>query len=289
MSQSRLTLYAIIAGAVLILASQTFYVVDQTQQALVFRFGKVVRTVNVDGSGDLGPGLKVKVPFVENMLMFDKRNQSLETTEREILAGNQERLVVDAFVRFRISDPFRYYSALGDPTTAGDRLLLRLNASLREALGRASSDDIISSKRASLMNVIRDNLSRQARASRLGIEVIDVRIRRADLPQANQEAVFARMETARQQQATRIRAEGDQKALEIVATATGQAENIRGEGDAERAQLFAESYGRDPSFASFYRSMQAYETSMAQGDATLVLSPDSEFFKYFSRGSGGVQ
>lgn len=284
MNQTRLMLYAIIAGAVLIVASQTFYVVDQTQQALVIRFGEVVRTVNQTSSGDLGPGLKLKVPFVESRVMFDKRNQSLETTEREIIAGNQERLVVDAFVRFRINDPYRFYTALGDQSTAGDRLLLRLNASLREALGRASSDDIISSKRAALMSTIRDNLGRQARASRLGIEVIDVRIRRADLPEANQAAVYTRMQTARQQEATRIRATGDQLALEIVATSTGEAENIRGEGDAERAQLFAQSYGRDPGFAAFYRSMKAYEASMGQGDATMVLSPDSDFFKYFSKG-----
>ncbi|MBX3479829.1 MAG: protease modulator HflC [Caulobacter sp.] len=285
MTQNRLMFLAIITGLVVIVASQTFYVVDQTQQALVIRFGEVVRTVNKTGSGDMGPGLKVKIPFVESRVMFDKRNQSLETTEREIIAGNQERLVVDAFVRYRISDPYRFYNALGDQSTASDRLLLRLNASLREALGRASSDDIISSKRAALMNTIRDNLSRQAKASRLGIEVVDVRIRRADLPEANQAAVYTRMQTARQQEATRIRAEGDQKALEIVATATGEAENIRGEGDAERAQLFAQSYGRDPGFAAFYRSLKAYEASMGQGDATMVLSPDSDFFKYFSRGA----
>jgi membrane protease subunit HflC len=156
---------------------------------------------------------------------------------------------------------------------------------LRQALGTANSEDIISSKRSALMNVIRDNLIRQARSSRLGIEIIDVRIKRADLPAANQTAVYERMRTAREQEATRIRAEGDQKQREIIATATGEAERIRGEGDAERARLFAESFGRDPGFAAFYRSMKAYVASMAQGDATLVLSPDSDFFKYFGRGA----
>ena len=284
MNRNRLTLLAMIGGGLLILASQTFYVLDQTQQAVIIQIGKVVRVVNAPGNDD-GPGLKAKWPFVESHLVFDKRNQMLEATQEEIIAGNQERLVVDAFIRYRIRDPYRFYTALGDADTASNRLEQRLNAALRQALGTANSEDIISSKRSALMNVIRDNLIRQARSSRLGIEIIDVRIKRADLPAANQTAVYERMRTAREQEATRIRAEGDQKQREIIATATGEAERIRGEGDAERARLFAESFGRDPGFAAFYRSMKAYDASMAQGDATLVLSPDSDFFKYFGRGA----
>ncbi len=284
MNRNRLTLLAMIGGGLLILASQTFYVLDQTQQAVIIQIGKVVRVVNAPGNDD-GPGLKAKWPFVESHLVFDKRNQMLEATQEEIIAGNQERLVVDAFIRYRIRDPYRFYTALGDADTASNRLEQRLNAALRQALGTANSEDIISSKRSALMNVIRDNLIRQARSSRLGIEIIDVRIKRADLPTANQTAVYERMRTAREQEATRIRAEGDQKQREIIATATGEAERIRGEGDAERARLFAESFGRDPGFAAFYRSMKAYDASMAQGDATLVLSPDSDFFKYFGRGA----
>jgi membrane protease subunit HflC len=284
MTRNRLTLLAMIGGGLLLLASQTLYVLDQTQQAVIIQIGKVVRVVNAPGNDD-GPGLKAKWPFVESHLVFDKRNQMLEATQEEIIAGNQERLVVDAFIRYRIRDPYRFYTALGDADTANNRLEQRLNAALRQALGTANSEDIISSKRSALMNVIRDNLIRQARSSRLGIEIIDVRIKRADLPAANQTAVYERMRTAREQEATRIRAEGDQKQREIIATATGEAERIRGEGDAERARLFAESFGRDPGFAAFYRSMKAYDASMAQGDATLVLSPDSDFFKYFGRGA----
>ncbi|MES2034349.1 MAG: protease modulator HflC [Pseudomonadota bacterium] len=288
MTSNRLVFYGVVAFAALIVLAQTLYVVDQRSQALVVRFGEVVRVVNAPGADD-SPGLKIKIPFVETRILFDKRNLVQETTEEEIIAGNQERLVVDAFLRYRIRDPYRFYTALGDSRTASDRLEQRLNAALREQLGTAASEDIISGKRSALMAATRESLVRQARTSRLGIEVIDVRIRRADLPQANQTAVFERMRTARQQEATRIRAEGEQRRREIVATATGEAENIRGQGDAERAKLFASSFGKDPSFAAFYRSMAAYEASLGQGDATLVLSPDNAFFKYFGRGPTATQ
>ncbi|MDO9336371.1 MAG: protease modulator HflC [Caulobacter sp.] len=284
-NRNKLTILAIFVGGLLLLASQTFYVIGQTEQAVIVQLGKVVRVVNAPGRGD-GPGLKVKIPLSESVIRFDKRNQMLEATQEEILTGNKERLMVDAFLRYRVKNPYLFYTALGDGTNGQRRLEQRLNAALRQALGTADSEDIISTRRSELMGVIRNNLARQAASSRLGIEVIDVRIKRADLPLANQNAVYERMKTARQQQSTRIRAEGDQKALEILGTATGEAERIRGEADAERARLFAESFGKDPAFAGFYRSMRAYETSLGQGDATLVLSPDSEFFRYFGRGGG---
>lgn len=284
--RKQLTILAIVAGVLLIVASQSLYVLTQTQQAVILQVGKVVRVVNAPGRGD-GPGLKVKWPFTESVIVFDKRNQMLETSnDEEILTGDQERLVVDAYIRYRIKNPYLFYTRLGDDSRARPLLQQRVNAALRQALGTVDSDDIISARRAELMATIKQNLARQAASSNLGVEIIDVRIRRADLPNANQQAVYERMSTARQQEATSIRAEGSQKQLEIIATATGDAERIRGEGDAERARLFAESYGRDANFAAFYQSMRAYETSMAQGDATLVLSPDSEFFKYFSRGPG---
>jgi len=284
-SRNKLTLLAILVGGLLLLASQTFYIIGQTEQAVVVQLGKVVRVVNAPGRGD-GPGLKVKYPFSESIIVFDKRNQRLEATKEEILTGNKGRLMVDAFLRYRVKNPYLFYTAMGDAANSQSRLEQRLNAALRQALGTADSEDIISNRRAELMGTIRNNLARQAITSRLGIEVIDVRIKRADLPLANQNAVYERMKTARQQQSVRKRAEGDQKALEIVGTATGEAERIRGQADAERARLFAESFGKDPAFAGFYRSMRAYETSLGQGDATLVLSPDSEFFRYFGRGGG---
>ena len=282
MNRQRLIPLAVGAFIALIVIAQTFYVVDQRQQAIVLRFGEPVRVVNALGVND--PGLKLKAPFLENVVKFDKRNQSFETSEEEIIAGNQERLVVDAFVRFRIIDPLRFYTALRDEQTAADRLERLVISSLRQTLGTASSDDIISRRRSQLTLLTRNDMARRVAASRMGVQIIDVRIKRADLPAANEAAVFERMKTARLQEAAEIRAIGEQQRRQIVADATREAETIRGEGDAERAKTFAASFGRDPSFANFYRSMQAYESSMGQGDTTMILSPDSEFFKYFERG-----
>jgi len=284
MNRTNLIRYAVVAFVALIVLAQTLYVVDQRQQAIVVRFGDPVRVVNA--LGDNSPGLKVKVPFLENVVKFDKRNQSFETSEEEIIAGNQERLVVDAFVRFRIIDPLRFYTALRDEQVAADRLERLVISSLRQVLGTATSEDIVSRRRSQLTRLIRDDMERRVTSSRMGVQIIDVRIKRADLPEANEAAVFERMKTARQQQAAEIRAIGEQQRRQIVADATKQAEQIRGEGDAARAKTFASSFGRDPGFASFYRSMQAYEASMGQGDTTMVLSPDSDFFKYFERGTG---
>lgn len=284
MTSPRPALYGIVAAVALIMLSQTFYIVDQTHQALVIRLGEVVRTVNAVPAD--GPGLKVKIPFLESRLLFDKRNQPIQVVRQEILTANQERLMVDAFVRYRINDPVRFYTGLGDDRTAKDRLNSVVNASLRQVLGSVTSEDIISRRRAALTRQVRDNLSDRTTRSRLGLQVIDVRIRSADLPEANQEAVFDRMKTARQQEAARIRAEGAQRQREIVATATQEAETIRGEADAERAKIFASSFGQDPSFAAYYRSLQAYDASLGQG-TTLVLSPDSAFFRYFSKGPTG--
>ncbi len=275
--QNRLTAIGVAAGALLVLLGSTIYQVDQRHQALVIRFGDPIRVVRT-------PGLHLKAPFLDRVVKFDNRNIALNADQEEVIAADQERLVVDAFVRYRISDPRQFYKTLGDETKAKDRLERIVNASLRQTIGRANSEEVIAGKRAVVMAAIRDEVGRQVKASDLGVQIIDVRIRRADLPEANQKAVFERMQTARQQEAAQLRAIGEQQKREIVATATEEGEKIRGEGDARRAELFASSFGRDPNFAAFYRSMQAYEASLGQGDATLVLSPDSAFFKYFQRG-----
>jgi membrane protease subunit HflC len=275
--QNRLTAIGAAAGALLVLLGSTVYQVDQRHQALVIRFGDPIRVVRT-------PGLHLKAPFLDRVVKFDNRNIALNADQEEVIAADQERLVVDAFVRYRISDPRQFYKTLGDETKAKDRLERIVNASLRQTIGRANSEEVIAGKRAVVMAAIRDEVGRQVKASDLGVQIIDVRIRRADLPEANQKAVFERMQTARQQEAAQLRAIGEQQKREIVATATEEGEKIRGEGDARRAELFASSFGRDPNFAAFYRSMQAYEASLGQGDATLVLSPDSAFFKYFQRG-----
>ncbi|MBA4793970.1 MAG: protease modulator HflC [Phenylobacterium sp.] len=287
--------YLIGAVVVLIVLANTFFVVNQREQAVVVRLGDPVRVINA--GPETAAGLKMKVPFLEQVLTFDKRNLALETEEEEIIAADQERLVVDAFIRYRIEDPLQYYRTLRDDRTARDRIQRLVNSSLRQVLGSATSNDIISGARSGVMQRTLADVKARADSSRLGIAVIDVRIRRADLPEANQAAVYRRMETSRQQEAAQVRAVGEQQKREIIAnadkevtitlaTAQEQADQIRGEGDAQRTRIYAQSFGRDPGFASFYRSMQAYEASIGQGDATMVLSPDSQFFRYFERGPG---
>ncbi len=264
----------------LILTNVTLFQVDQKQQALLVRLGDPVRVVSA-------PGLHVKSPF-DTVIRFDKRNiEMINAQPEEVTAADQKRLVVDAFVRYRITDPRQFYRTLGQESVATDRLDRIVNAALREEIGRSTSEEVIAGKRAQVMAAIRDRVARQVAASNLGVQIIDVRIKRADLPPTNEQAVFERMQTARKQEAAELRAIGEQKRREIVATAYEEAEKIRGDADARRAQLFAESFGRDPGFAAFYRSMSAYEKSLGQGDTTLVLSPDSAFFKYFEKGPAG--
>ena len=291
---TRVPIAWLVAGLVAIVVLwNTFYIVDQRKQAVVVRFGNPLGVVNAAGADN--PGLKVKAPFLDNVILLDKRNLALEAEKEEIIAVDQERLVVDAFVRYRISDPLRYYQTLRNETIAADRIERLVNSSLRQILGAASSSDIISGRRGELMAQTRADVAKRAEASKLGIQIIDLRIKRADLPQANQVAVYRRMQTSRQQEAAQLRAVGEQQKREIIAsadkevtitlaTATEQAEITRGQGDAQRTKIFAQSFGKDASFAAFYRSMQAYQAALGQGDTTMVLSPQSDFFKYFERG-----
>jgi len=296
MNQNRLFANIALAIGALVVISNTLFVVDQREQAIVVRFGEPVRVINAT-FGENDAGLKIKAPFLENVISIDKRNQTLEADQEEVIASDQERLVVDSFIRYRISNPLQYYRTLRDERTAADRIERLVNSSLRQVLGSATSSDIISGKRSALMQKTLVDVSRRAEASRLGIEIIDLRIKRADLPAANQTAVFRRMQTSRQQEAAQIRAVGEQGKREIIAgadkevaitlaTATEEAERTRGEGDAKRAAIFASSFGRDPNFANFYRTMKAYEAALGQGDTTMVLSPDSAFFRYFDKGPG---
>jgi membrane protease subunit HflC len=292
----RFVTWAIIAIVVLVVIGNTLFVVEQREQAIVTRFGEAIRVINPPNAPN--PGLQIKAPFLDRVIKFDKRNLSLEADQEEIIGSDQQRLVVDAFVRYRISNPLQYYRTLRDERSAGPLIERLVNSSLRQVLGSATSDEIISGRRGALMQQIKADVARRATTSRFGIEVIDLRIKRADLPAANQPTVYRRMQTARQQMAAQIRAVGEQQKREIIAsadkevaitlaTATETAEATRGEGDAQRTRIFAQAYGRDPSFAAFYRSMQAYEASLGQGDTTLVLSPDSAFFRYFERGPTG--
>ena len=271
-----------------IVGYSALFTVYQTQQALVVRLGKVVRVVNE-------PGLHVKVPFIDSVIDIDKRILDLEAPAQEIIASDQKRLVVDAFARYRIHDPLRFYQTLGSKAAADSQLNILLNSTLRRVLGEVTFIQVVRDERAELMARIRDLIDHEA--ANYGIEVVDARIRRADLPEQNSQAVYQRMQTERQREAAEYRAQGSQKSQEIrakadrdvtvlLADATSHAEQIRGQGDSERNRIFADAYNRDPGFFSFYRSMQAYEKSMQHGDTRLVLRPDSDFFRYFSDPAG---
>ena len=281
---------AIVVAAVIVLvvAYGSLFTVYQTRQALVVRLGDPIRIITE-------PGLHVKVPIIDTVIPIDNRILDLENAAQEVFASDQRRLVIDAFARYRITDALRFYQTVSNIEGANSRLSSLLNAALRRVLGEATLIHVVRDERAALMARVRDQLDREARA--FGIEVVDVRIRRADLPEQNSQAVYQRMQTERQRQAASIRGEGSQKSQEIrakadrdvtvlVAEAQSRGEQIRGEGDAERNRIFAEAYTKDPDFFAFYRSMQAYETGLRANDTRLVLRPDSDFFKYFGNPAG---
>lgn len=286
-------LAVVVLGLGALVVSQSVYMVSEIQQALVVRLGEPRKPVNVNGDE---AGLHFKTPFLEQVLYFDKRNLEFDSEVKEITASDQERLLVDAFVRWRISDPLTFQQSLQDEAFARSRLDGLLDDALRGVLGAVESQEIISGRRAELMQNIQTIVNNGALADGLGIEVIDVKIKRADLPNANAERVFSRMQTERQQVAAGIRAEGEEQGLEIRANAdrearvlraqaTQEAEQIRGEGDRQRNAIYADAYELDPEFFAFYRSMIAYERAI-ESDTTLVLSPDSDFFRYFEDLSG---
>lgn len=297
MSRSNsLIVYAVLAFVAVILLANTLFVVDQRDEAIVLRLGQPVRVIHEPGQA--GAGLNLKIPIMEQVIQFDRRNVALDADQEEIVSADQQRLVVDAFLRYRISNPLQYYQTLHDERTAQDRLQRLVNSSLRQVLGSTNQSDIISGRRDELMQQSKLDVARRAKESRLGIEIIDLRIKRADLPEANRVSVYRRMQTQRAQIAANYRAQGEQQKRQIIAgadkdvaitlaTAQQEGETTRGQGDAQRTRIFGEAFGKDPSFAAFYRSMQAYETGLGQGDTTLVLSPDSAFFKYFEAGPSG--
>ena len=271
-----------------IVGYSSLFTVDQTQQALVVRLGRPVDVVSQ-------PGLNFKAPFIDSVILIDKRILDLENPSQEVIASDQKRLVVDAFARYRIKDPLRFYQSVGSIQAANLQLTTLLNAALRRVLGEVTFIAVVRDEREGLMAKIRSQLDREAEG--YGIQVVDVRIRRADLPDANSQAVYQRMQTERQREAAEFRAQGAQKAQEtrakadreatvIIADANSTAEQIRGAGDAERNRLFAEAYGKDPDFFAFYRSMSAYEQGLRANDTRFLLRPDSDFFRFFGSASG---
>lgn len=275
--------FGALALLVLVLLYSTLFTVSMTQQALVLQFGDPRRAVTE-------PGLHVKIPFIQNVVYLDKRILNLDSPTEEIIAEDQKRLVVDAFARYRIVDPLKFYQTINDPRFTDTRLQPNFVSSLRNVLGGESLEALVRDDRSGLMQQIKTSFNRAAAG--FGIEIVDVRIRRADLPEANSQAIYRRMQTEREREAAELRAQGNETAQRIrsradrdvtvlLAEAERDAQIIRGEGDATRNKVYAEAFGQDPEFFAFYRSMQAYEAGLKGENTTLVLSPDSDFFRYF--------
>jgi modulator of FtsH protease HflC len=281
--QRNLLVIGIAALIALMIITNTIYIVRQDRQAIILRFGEYVGAVNEFGANE--PGVYLKIPFVDTVIIYDKRNIGTTIEGQPIVASDQERLIVDAVVRWRIIDPRRFYQGAISEEGGASRLETFAESAIRRALGAATSNDIISGRRAQLMQLIEADLNASA-ATELGVNVVDVRIRQADLPDETRERVYERMRSERQQVAGRIRAEGERDAAIIRATAQEESERVRGEGDAERARTFARAYGRDPEFAAFYRSMRAYDTAL-DANTPIVVPPDSDFFRYMQSRRGG--
>lgn len=278
----------ILLAIAIFLGLNSVFTVNQTEQALVLRFGQAINIVR-------DPGLYFKLPFIDSVVRIDKRILALDLPEQEVSVSDQKRLRVDAFARYRVVDPLKFYQTLGSVERANEQLATFMNSGLRRVLGESTFQNVVRDQRSQLMTRIRDQVNTQAGG--LGIQVVDVRIRRADLPDANSQAIYTRMQTERAREAAEIRAEGaeaaqrirakaDRDVVVIIAEANREAERLRGEGDGQRNAIFAQAYGQDQDFFSFYRSMQAYETSLGNTDTRLVLNPDSEFFRYFRLPAG---
>ena len=277
---------------VIVLAGFTIYLslftVKEINQAIVLQFGDPKKVLSE-------PGLQVKIPFIQNVVYLDRRILSLDPAPEEVIASDQKRLIVDAYARFKIVDPLKFYISVGDERVARSRLATIINSRIRSVLGKQSLATLLSEDRTKQMAIIQEGVN--AEAEKFGITIIDVRIKRADLPQANSEAIYKRMQTEREREAKEFRAKGAEMAVTITSTADKevtvllanakkQSEIMKGEGDGQRNKIFAQAFGKDPEFFAFYRAMQAYEKALIGGDTSLILSPDSDFFKFF--GNTGV-
>ncbi|MBB4287711.1 protease modulator HflC [Roseospira goensis] len=279
---------AVAVGAVV--AYNALFIVRETEQVIVMQFGDPKRVIQE-------PGLNVKLPFIQNAVVYEKRVMGLNPPGEEVILADQKRVVVDTYTRWRISDPILFYQAVTSEPAARSRLSDIIISALRRVLGNVNLTGLLSEARADLMTRIRDQVDREAAG--LGISITDVRIRRADLPPQTSQAIYARIRSEREREAREARAQGrelaqqiraraDREKTVIIAEAENRAQAIRGQGDAEAIRIYAESFGRDPEFFAFYRSMEAYRKSLSDGGTSMVLSPDSEFFRYFGDIQGGL-
>ena len=261
----------------------SLFIVKEINQAIVLQFGDPKKIIST-------PGLQIKIPFIQNVVFLDRRILSLDPAPEEVIASDQKRLIVDAFARFKITDPLKFYISVGNERVARSRLATIINSRLRSVLGTQSLATLLSEDRTKQMAIIQESVNTEA--EKFGIQIIDVRIKRADLTQANSEAIYRRMQTEREREAKEFRARGAEMAVTITSTADKEvtviladaqkkSEIMKGEGDGQRNKIFADALGRDAEFFAFYRSMQAYEKSLIGGETPLILSPDSEFFKFF--------
>ena len=276
----------IILPLIIVIAATAFFsifIVKEINQAIVLQFGDPKRII-------LKPGLNFKIPFIQNVVFLDKRILNLDTPPEEVIASDQKRLIVDAFARFQIIDPLKFYISVGNERVARSRLSTIINSRIRNVLGQQRLQTLLSEDRSKQMSLIQDGVNNEA--ENFGIKIVDVRIKRADLPPANSEAIYRRMQTEREREAKEFRAKGAEMAITITSTADKevtviladaekQSEIMKGEGDGQRNKIFADAFGKDPEFFAFYRAMQAYEKSLIGGETSLILSPDSEFFKFF--------
>ncbi len=283
MRRSTAIVLGVLGVIVVTFVVSSLFTVHQAEQAIVLRFGEPKRVITE-------PGLNFKLPIAENRITFSKLILNYDGPAEEIIAADQKRLVVDTFTRYRITDPLKFYQAVRTQAGAEGRLGPAVNSSLRSVLGNVPLASVLTSERAALMDEITRIVGVETES--LGVEIIDVRIKRADLPTENSQAIFRRMQREREreaaefraqgaEQALRIRAEADRERVVILAQAQRKSQILRGEGDALRNRIFAEAFGQDPEFFAFYRAMLAYEEALASEDTTMVLSPDSEFFRYF--------
>ena len=271
---------------IVILAVTAFFsifIVKEINQAIVLQFGDPKRIISK-------PGINFKIPFIQNVVFLDKRILNLDAPPEEVIASDQKRLIVDAFARFQIVDPLKFYISVGNERVARSRLSTIINSRIRNVLGTQRLQTLLSEDRTKQMSLIQDGVNNEA--EKFGIKIVDVRIKRADLPQANSEAIYRRMQTEREREAKEFRAKGAEMAVTITSTADKdvtviladaqkQSEIMKGEGDGTRNKIFADAFGQDPEFFAFYRAMQAYEKALIGGETSLILSPDSEFFKFF--------
>ena len=283
MNRTVLSAAAVLVGAAVFIGLSALFTVHQAKQAIVLQFGNPVRVIQE-------PGLKLKVPFIQNVVYFDKRLLDFDADATEVIMADQKRLVVDAFARYRIDDPLRFFQAAGNEANMRARLGAIVNSSLRNVLGSVPFSAVLTARRAELMRQISEVVVNEAK--QFGVAVLDVRIMRADLHPDNSAAIYARMQTEREREARqeraegaelaqRIRAEAERDRTIVLAEAQRQANILRGQGDGEATRIFADAFNRDPDFYGFYRSLQAYQKSLGDGGSTLVLSPDSDFFRYF--------